>query len=79
MSLIQLDVEGLRNLDPLRLEPGSGINFIVTILKRRAPGMIMMRMPPFTWTAFCSSILMAFAFPALTVRSEEHTSELQSH
>jgi cytochrome o ubiquinol oxidase subunit 1 len=45
----------------------SGINFIVTILKRRSPGMIMMRMPPFTWTAFCSSVLMVFAFPALTV------------
>ena len=29
MSLLQLDVEGLRNLDPLRLEPGPGINFIV--------------------------------------------------
>jgi cytochrome o ubiquinol oxidase subunit 1 len=26
-----------------------------------------MRMPLFTWTAFCSSILMTFAFPALTV------------
>jgi cytochrome o ubiquinol oxidase subunit 1 len=45
----------------------TGINFIVTILKRRAPGMTLMRMPMFTWTAFCTSILMTFAFPALTV------------
>ena len=45
----------------------SGINFIVTILKRRAPGMTLMRMTPFTWTALCASVLMAFAFPALTV------------
>jgi cytochrome o ubiquinol oxidase subunit 1 len=47
----------------------TGINFIVTILKRRAPGMTLMRMPLFTWTAFCSSALMTFAFPALTVAS----------
>ncbi|MCD7060577.1 cytochrome o ubiquinol oxidase subunit I [Pelagibacterium xiamenense] len=45
----------------------SGINFIVTILKRRAPGMTFMRMPMFTWTVLCSSVLMIFAFPALTV------------
>jgi cytochrome o ubiquinol oxidase subunit 1 len=45
----------------------TGINFIVTILRRRAPGMTLMRMPMFTWTALCTSILMAFAFPALTV------------
>jgi cytochrome o ubiquinol oxidase subunit 1 len=45
----------------------TGINFVVTILKRRAPGMTLMRMPMFTWTAFCTSILMTFAFPALTV------------
>jgi|RhiMetdeSRZDD1v2_1073273.scaffolds.fasta_scaffold05303_16 cytochrome o ubiquinol oxidase subunit 1 len=45
----------------------TGINFVVTIFKRRAPGMTLMRMPLFTWTAFCSSILMVFAFPALTV------------
>lgn len=45
----------------------SGINFVVTIIKRRAPGMTLMRMPLFTWTAFCSSILMIFSFPALTV------------
>jgi cytochrome o ubiquinol oxidase subunit I len=45
----------------------TGINFMVTIIKRRAPGLILMRMPLFTWTALCVSILMAFAFPALTV------------
>jgi cytochrome o ubiquinol oxidase subunit I len=45
----------------------TGINFIVTILRRRAPGMTLMRMPLFTWTTLCTSALMAFAFPALTV------------
>lgn len=45
----------------------SGINFIVTILKRRAPGMTLMRMPMFTWTVLCASVLIIFAFPALTV------------
>jgi len=45
----------------------TGINFIVTILRRRAPGMTLMRMPIFTWTALCASVLIVFAFPALTV------------
>jgi len=45
----------------------TGINFVVTILKRRAPGMTLLRMPMFTWTVFCTSVLMTFAFPALTV------------
>ena len=45
----------------------TGINFLVTILRRRAPGMTMMRMPIFAWTALCTSILIVFAFPALTV------------
>jgi cytochrome o ubiquinol oxidase subunit 1 len=45
----------------------TGINFIVTIVKKRAPGMTLMRMPLFVWTAFCASVLMVFAFPALTV------------
>lgn len=45
----------------------TGINFVVTILKRRAPGMTLMRMPLFTWTALCTAILMTFAFPAVTV------------
>ncbi|AJY75516.1 cytochrome c oxidase subunit I [Paenibacillus beijingensis] len=44
-----------------------GINFLVTIINMRAPGMTFMRMPMFTWTAFITSALILFAFPALTV------------
>ncbi|WP_186577586.1 cytochrome c oxidase subunit I [Aquibacillus kalidii] len=44
-----------------------GINFLVTIVNMRAPGMTYMRMPLFTWTAFVTSALILFAFPALTV------------
>ena len=45
----------------------AGINFIVTILKMRCPGMTLMKMPIFTWTALCTSIIVALAFPILTV------------
>ncbi len=44
----------------------SGINLIVTIVKMRCPGMTMMRMPVFTWTALCSNILIVAAFPIFT-------------
>ncbi|QAY68608.1 cytochrome c oxidase subunit I [Paenibacillus protaetiae] len=44
-----------------------GINFLVTIINMRAPGMSFMRMPMFTWTIFITSALILFAFPALTV------------
>jgi cytochrome o ubiquinol oxidase subunit 1 len=44
----------------------TSINFLVTILRMRAPGMTLMRMPMFVWTAFFTSVLMAFAFPVLT-------------
>ncbi|WP_174891618.1 cytochrome o ubiquinol oxidase subunit I [Candidatus Hamiltonella defensa] len=45
----------------------TGINLFTTILKMRAPGMSMMKMPVFTWTSFCSNILIIIAFPILTV------------
>ncbi|WP_297298042.1 cytochrome o ubiquinol oxidase subunit I [uncultured Methylovirgula sp.] len=44
----------------------SGINMICTIVKLRAPGMTLMRMPVFTWTALCTNILIVAAFPVLT-------------
>ncbi|MFZ6656003.1 cytochrome o ubiquinol oxidase subunit I [Undibacterium sp. TJN19] len=44
----------------------SGINLIATIIKMRAPGMTMMKMPVFTWTALCTNILIVAAFPVLT-------------
>ncbi len=45
----------------------TGINFAVTIYKKRCPGMKLTRMPLFCWTALCTSILMIFAMPPLTV------------
>lgn len=44
-----------------------GINFLVTIINMRAPGMTYMRMPLFTWTTFVASAMILFAFPPLTV------------
>ena len=44
----------------------SGINLIATIIKMRAPGMNMMKMPIFTWTALCTNVLIVAAFPVLT-------------
>jgi cytochrome o ubiquinol oxidase subunit I len=44
----------------------SGINFIVTILKMRCPGMTLMKMPMFTWGALCAMVLVILAFPVLT-------------
>jgi cytochrome o ubiquinol oxidase subunit 1 len=45
----------------------SGINFFVTILKMRAPGMKLMKMPIFVWSVLMSTSLIMFAFPILTV------------
>ncbi|MBA3604275.1 MAG: cbb3-type cytochrome c oxidase subunit I, partial [Parachlamydiaceae bacterium] len=41
----------------------SGINFLVTILKMRCPGMTFMRMPLFVWSTLNSMTLVIFAFP----------------
>jgi cytochrome o ubiquinol oxidase subunit I len=44
----------------------TGVNFVTTILKIRAPGMTLTRMPIFCWTSLASSLLMVAAFPILT-------------
>jgi cytochrome o ubiquinol oxidase subunit 1 len=44
----------------------TGINFVTTILKMRAPGMSYLRMPMFCWTALATNLLIVAAFPVLT-------------
>jgi cytochrome o ubiquinol oxidase subunit 1 len=44
----------------------TSINFVVTIVKMRAPGMTLMKMPMFCWTTLCTSGLMVVTFPVLT-------------
>jgi cytochrome c oxidase subunit 1 len=44
----------------------SAINFIVTVLNMRAPGMTLMRMPTFTWMMFVTAFLTVFAMPVVT-------------
>ena len=44
-----------------------GVNFLVTIVNMRAPGMTFMRLPLFTWMALIVSILILLAFPPFTV------------
>ncbi|AHB42644.1 hypothetical protein RAAC3_TM7C00001G0806 [Candidatus Saccharibacteria bacterium RAAC3_TM7_1] len=44
----------------------SGINFMVTILKKRAPGMTLMKMPIFAWSVLVTTVLIMLAFPILT-------------
>ena len=45
----------------------SALNFFVTIINMRAPGMTFMRMPMFIWSLLITTILILLAFPALTV------------
>src|SRR6476661_6954798 len=57
--LVALQVSGVGTLL-------TGVNFVTTILKIRAPGMSYLRMPVFCWTSLASSLLMLAAFPVLT-------------
>jgi cytochrome o ubiquinol oxidase subunit 1 len=45
----------------------TGINFLVTVLRMRAPGMTFLRMPVFVWTTLVTCVLILLAFPVLTV------------
>lgn len=58
--MLALQISGLGTLI-------TGINFITTILKMRAPGMTLMKMPMFTWSALITNLIIVFAFPVLTV------------
>jgi cytochrome c oxidase subunit 1 len=40
---------------------------LATALRRRAPGMTLMRMPVFTWSMLATCLLTVFAFPALII------------
>ena len=44
-----------------------GINFLATIIKMRAPGMTLLRMPAFTWATLCSSVIIVTIFPILAI------------
>src|SRR5229473_2133404 len=58
--LLGLQILGVSSL-------AGGVNFIVTILNMRAPGMKMMRLPTFTWMALVTQFLIITAFPVVTV------------
>jgi len=45
------------------------VNYVTTIVKMRAPGMTMMRMPLSIWALFISALLQLFALPVLTAAS----------
>ena len=47
----------------------ASINFVVTILKLRAPGMTINRMPLFTWMTLITAFLLLFAIPSVTMAS----------
>jgi cytochrome o ubiquinol oxidase subunit I len=53
----------------------SGINFMVTILKMRCPGMTLMRMPIFVWASLATMVLVVFAFPILTATAAMLTTD----
>jgi cytochrome c oxidase subunit 1 len=45
----------------------AAVNFFVTVINLRAPGMTLMRMPMFVWMSFITQVLLLLAFPVITV------------
>jgi cytochrome c oxidase subunit 1 len=58
--VIGLQILGIASL-------AAAVNFFVTIINLRAPGMRLMRMPMFVWMSFITQILLLLAFPVITV------------
>lgn len=58
--MIALQISGLGSLM-------TGINMITTIMKMRAPGMTLMKMPMFTWSTLVANLIVVTVFPVLTV------------
>lgn len=50
----------------LHFDNMTGVNFVTTIVKMRAPGMTFFRMPLFVWAVFSAQIIQLFGLPALT-------------
>jgi cytochrome c oxidase subunit I len=55
----------------------SAVNFAVTVINMRAPGMSLFRMPVFVWMTFVVSFLLIFALPVLTIGLVELFFDLQ--
>ena len=49
----------------------ASLNFIVTIINMRAPGMTMLRLPVFVWMTFVTNFLVVLAFPVITIALAE--------
>src|SRR5687767_13415370 len=58
--MIGLQILGIASL-------AAAVNFFVTIVNLRAPGMNLMRMPMFVWMSFITQVLLLLAFPVITV------------
>ena len=58
--LLGLQILGIASL-------AGGLNFAVTILNMRAPGMTLMRMPVFVWMTLVTAFLLIFAMPIIAV------------
>ena len=58
--MIGLQILGIASL-------AAAVNFFVTIVNLRAPGMTLMRMPMFVWMSFITQVLLLLAFPVITV------------